>query len=170
MLRILGLIFLTLVVGAAIAVAVGIRQDQRAREYVSSSVRRIYQNWDFSELTDRASVQLRREPGFDTAGPQMFQMMSGVFGPLVTAGEPSGRAGFGWGKGSKARGTYGEYLVHAKFKAGDADLKLLVVKEHGAWRIRAFNVESPLLFDAIRSHGARNDSPANTSLEQTRER
>jgi hypothetical protein len=170
LLRILGLIFLTLVVGAAIAAAYGIRQDHGARKYVSSSVERIYQDWDFAELTDRASAQLRREPGFETGGKQMFQMMSGVFGPLVTAGEPRGSAGVGWGKGSKAQGTYGEYHVPAKFKAGEADLTLLVVKEQGAWRIRGFNVESPLLFDAIKGRGARNDSPANKSLERTRER
>jgi hypothetical protein len=150
MLRILGLLFLALIAAVAILFGLTYRHDQSARTYVSAAVPAIYNNWDFAKLKERASVQLRKDPGFDSAGPQMFRMMGEALGPLESATAPEGKAGYGWGESAPARGIYGDYQVHAKFRAGEAELRLFVVKEDGMWRIAAFNVNSPVLIDPIR--------------------
>jgi len=150
MLRILGLLFLALIVGAAIVTGLAYRQNQRAREYVVAAIPAIYQEWDFAELKKRAASKLLNETQFSVAGPQMFRMMGASLGRLEKADAPEGEAGFGWGEGAPARGVYGNYEVHAKFEKGEAQLQLFVIKEGGSWRIAGFHVDSPALLDALR--------------------
>lgn len=145
MLRILGLVFLSIIAMVAIAVGFSIRQDRHAREYVVTAIPAIYKDWNFGEIKSRAAAQLRDDPQFNSAGPPMFEMLRNTFGPLQKADEPQGSAGYGWGDGAPARGTYGDYVAHATFAKAEAELELFVVKENGEWRIAGFHVNSPAL-------------------------
>jgi hypothetical protein len=145
MLKFLGISFLVLLACVAMFVIWGTQQDRSARRYLASAVPAIFNEWDIEALQRRASDELKNEPQFGLRVPVMFLMLRDVLGPLKTIEEPQGSAGFNWGNSGPAQGTYGDYLIRARFERGEAELRLLVVREGSNWRIRAFNVNSPAL-------------------------
>ena len=121
------------------------QQDRSARRYVSAAVPAIFNEWDFDALNRRSSDELSRDPQFRSQAPQMFLALHNMLGQLRTSQEPQGSAGYNWGAASPAQGTYGDYFIRAEFERGTAELHLLVVREHGQWKIRGFNVNSPVM-------------------------
>jgi hypothetical protein len=144
MLRFLGISFLVLIGGAVTFVAWAAQQDKSARRYVSAAVPAIFNEWDVEALNQRASDDLKNESQFRSAVPQMFLTLKHALGPLKTTEEPQGSAGFNWGSTGPAQGTYGDYLIRAQFERGEAELRLIVVRERDAWKIRGFNVNAPV--------------------------
>jgi len=144
MLRVLGIVFLVFLVSIGMFFVWAFQQEKSARSYVSAAVPAIFNEWNFEVLQQRASEQLLNDPQFDSA-PQMFRMLGRALGKLKTAQEPEGTAGYNLGTASPAQGTYGDYLIRAEFERGQAEVRLLIVRERGVWRIRGFNVNSPVL-------------------------
>ena len=145
MLRFLGIVFLALAACLVMSLAWAFQQDKGARRYVASAVPAIFQEWDLEALRQRSSEQLINDPQFHSVAPQMFAMLANGLGRLKTTQEPEGSAEYGWGDASPAQGTYGNYLIRAEFERGVAELRLIVVRERSGWKIRAFNVNSPVL-------------------------
>jgi hypothetical protein len=144
-LRVLGIVFLVLLISIGMFFAWAYQQDKSARSYVSAAVPAIFNEWDVDALKRRASEQLSNDPQFRSAAPQMFLMLQRALGKLKRTQEAEGTAGYNVGGMSPAQGTYGDYVIRAEFERGEAELRLLVVRERGAWRIRGFNVNSPAL-------------------------
>jgi len=144
-LRFLGIVFLVLLVSLGMFFAWAFQQDKSARSYVTHAVPAIFNDWNFDALQNRASEQLSNDPQFRSNAPRMFLMLQRALGKLKQAQEPEGSSGYNVGNVSPAQGTYGDYLIRAEFERGEAELRLLLVRERGVWRIRAFNVNSPVL-------------------------
>jgi hypothetical protein len=144
-LRFLGIVFVTLLPFIATSFAWAFQQDKSARRYVAAAVPAIFNDWNVDALKQRASEQLNDDPQFSSGASRLFLMLDKALGELKETEEPRGNAGYGWGDASPAQGTYGDYFIRAEFERGPAELRLLVVREHGAWRIRGFNVNSPVL-------------------------
>jgi hypothetical protein len=152
-LRVLGIAFLGLLVWLGLFFSWAHQQDKSARRYVSAAVPAIFNEWDLDALKQRASEQLSNDPQFRSDAPRMFLMLQRALGKLKRTQDAEGTAGYNVGGTSPAQGTYGDYVIRAEFERGDAELRLLVVRERGAWRIRGFNVNSPVLarpFDPMR--------------------
>ena len=145
MLKFLGITFLVLVACAALFLVWAFQQDNSARRYVASAVPAVFKEWDAEALRQRSSEELINDAQFRAGVPQMFAILGNALGRLKTTEEPEGSAGYGWGDASPAQGTYGDYFIRAEFERGAAELHLIVVRERGGWRIRAFNVNSPVL-------------------------
>jgi hypothetical protein len=145
MLKFLGITLLVVVACAALFLVWAFQQDKSARSYVASAVPAVFKEWDVEALRQRSSEELVNDPQFHDGVTQMFAMLGSALGRLKTMDEPKGSAGYNWGDASPAQGTYGDYLIRAQFEHGAAELRLIVVRERNAWRIRAFNVNSPVL-------------------------
>jgi hypothetical protein len=129
----------------------GLQQDKSARRYVSSAVPVIFSEWDLDALKQRSSSELSTDPQFRSEAARMFTALATTLGKLKSAQEPQGSAGYGWGDQSPAEGTYGDYLIRTEFERGPAEIRLLLVREAGGWKIRAFNVNSPALMKQFNS-------------------
>lgn len=145
MLRVLGIAFLVILVSVGMFFAWAFQQYKSAGSYVSLVVPAIFNEWDLDALNQRASEELSNDPQFRSNAPRMFQMLGTALGKLKRTQEPEGTAGYNWGDVSPAKGTYADYLIRAEFERGEAELRLLLVRERGAWKIRGFNVNSPAL-------------------------
>jgi hypothetical protein len=143
-LRVLGILFLVLLVSIGMFLVWAYQQDKSARSYVTSAVPAIFGEWDLEALQRRASEQLSNDPQFRLNTPQMFWMLERRLGKLKRTQEAEGSAGYNIGNALPAQGTYGDYLIRAEFERGVAELRLLVVRERGAWKIRGFYVNSPI--------------------------
>jgi|KBSMisStandDraft_5_1062788.scaffolds.fasta_scaffold111568_5 hypothetical protein len=144
MLRFLGISFLVLVGCAVMFVIWASQQDRSARRYVSSAVPAIFNEWDVEALNQRASDDLKKEPQYHSAVPRMFLGLKHTLGPLKSAEEPQGSAGYNWGSDAPVQGAYGDYLIRVRFERGEAEVRLIVVRERGAWKVRGFNVGAPV--------------------------
>lgn len=145
MLKVFGIAFLALLAGFAVFFAWGLQHDKSARRYVSSAVPAIFNEWDLDALKQRSSSELNADPQFRSEAARMFSALAATLGKLKSAREPEGSAGYGWGNQSPAKGTYGDYVIRAEFERGPAEIRLVLVQEEGGWKIRGFNVNSPVL-------------------------
>jgi len=90
------------------------------------------------------SDDLKKEPQYHSAVPRMFLGLKHTLGPLKSAEEPQGSAGYNWGSDAPVQGAYGDYLIRVRFERGEAEVRLIVVRERGAWKVRGFNVGAPV--------------------------
>jgi len=146
MLRALGLLFITLVVGAGIAGGIWYHQDRQARQFVESANSRIYSAWNTDALISRMA-NVSRSPEKEAWAREFFPIMSEALGPLESCDTPEGTVRYGRPAPNMDRALFGKYTCHAKFRKDEADLELMVIKEDGAWRIAAFTVRSPAILD-----------------------
>ena len=148
MLRALGLLFITLIVAGGIAGGVWYHQDRQARQFVENANSRIYATWNTDTLF-RNMASVSRSPDRDAWAREFFPMMSEALGPLESSGTPEGTLRYGRPAPEMSRGFVGTYTSNAKFRNGDAELELVVIKENGAWRIAAYQVSSPAIVEAM---------------------
>lgn len=160
MLRVLGLLFIAILVIAGMGFGYWIHQDRQARAFVTASVPVIYTEWSAQALTRRTAGALRT-PVFEGEVRDMFRQIAPHLGPLVSANEPEGTLRYGRPDTRLPKGLFGKYVSHAKFRNGDAELRFLVTKEDGVWRIAQFAFESPQLTAALQKQQATKGSRPN---------
>jgi hypothetical protein len=148
MLRILGFLFLVVIVAAGIAGGIWYHQDRQAREFVENANSRIYADWNTDTLF-RNMASVSRSPDRDAWAREFFPMMSEALGPLESSETPEGTLRYGRPAPDMPRGFFGTYISSAKFRNGNAELEFVVIKENGTWRIAAYQVSSPAILDAM---------------------
>jgi hypothetical protein len=153
MLRVFGLLFVALLIVAGMGFGYWIHQDRQARGFVTASVPAIYKDWRAEAVSQRMPHMLQT-PAFEGEVRDMFRKVAPHLGPLVSAGAPEGTFGYDRADNRLPKALYGRYVCHAKFRDGEADLRFLVVKEEGLWRIVQFALESPQLTAALQKQQA----------------
>ena len=148
MLRILGFLFLVVIVAAGIAGGVWFHQDRQARQFVENANSRIYANWNTDTLF-RNMASDSRSPDRDAWAREFFPMMSEALGPLESSETPQGTLRYGRPAPAMPSGFFGKYTSSAKFRNGNAELEFVVIKENGTWRIAAYQVSSPAILEAM---------------------
>jgi hypothetical protein len=150
MLRVLGFLFLVLIVAAGIAGGIWYHQDRQAREFATRAIPVVFERWDHEGLMRRSIRELRNKD-YAEGSRQMMQMFSQYLGPFESSEPLEGKVEYGQLDPSLPRSFFASYTSRAKYKAGKATLLLVVVKQDGGWRIGGFRVESPALLDAMRN-------------------
>jgi len=149
MLRIIGVVVFALAISAALAIGAGHLAEKRAREFSERTVREIFSDWNYEAIRRNAMKQLRQSPRANAEGPKFLQWGKDGLGPLQEVGEPLGGIAIGWGKGAQPRGLFGNYVYHARFRNGEANLEIGVVWEEWQWRISDYRFDSPVLHDRV---------------------
>jgi len=147
--RFLGYLFLLLVGVAAVLFGTRYYLDRQAGAFVTQAVQPIYTSWNFEALKRRASDRLLQTPDFDLSGREMFRAFGRALGPLRSAAAPKGGTTYSWKSDAEIRGVHADFSVQAQFEHGKAQLKFVVVKEGGVWRIVGFRIDSPAALDAV---------------------
>jgi hypothetical protein len=123
----------------------GARLDREAASYSVDADRAITSHWNASELTARATPQLAGSVTADKLA-SLFAWL-GTLGPLLDQPNCRGSSAVLANLGS-ASATLGRYACTARYRAGEATVRLALVKANGVWRINGFNVTSPALLPA----------------------
>ena len=123
----------------------GARLDREAASFSVDAARAITSHWVAAELTARATPQLVGSMGADKLAG-LFGWL-GTLGPLVAQPICRGSTAVLANLGS-ASATLGRYACTARYQAGEATVRLALVKANGVWRINGFNVTSPVLLPA----------------------
>jgi hypothetical protein len=152
MLRVLGFLFLVVIVIAGIGGGIWYHQDRQAREFVTRTIPAVFERWDHEAMQRRSIRELRTEENA-TAMRQMMQMFAQHLGPLESSEPLDGRVEYGQVNPALPRSLYARYTAAAQFKAGKATMQILVIKQDAAWRIAGFWVDSPVLFDLMGKQG-----------------
>jgi hypothetical protein len=160
MLRILGLLFLLLLVAAVAGGGFWLHQDGQARKFVVNVSPIIFRDWNDGALTHR-SAAVMQTPDYEAQVQDIFRTISPHLGPLVSVDTPQGTVRYGRADPKLSRGLYGKYRLNAKFQKADGGIEFVVIKEVGAWRIAGFQVGSPAVLDAL-SKKAASPAPAST--------
>lgn len=146
-LKILGGIFLVLLIVVGIAAAIFIPRamslNADAMKYISTNVPPIVQSWNSDELVKRAAPELIT-PEARKAIPGLFVWFSSL-GKLKKLDKPVGRIYTGAHLGTHTYGTWGEYAVHADFDGGPAQITIVLIRDGASWKIMGFHVNSPVL-------------------------
>ena len=151
--RVLGLLLVAVLVIAGMGFGYWVHQDRQARAFVAASVPVIYKDWNAEAVSQRTPRALRT-PAFEGEVREMFQKVAPHLGPLLSADAPEGSLRYDRADTRLPKDLFGRYVSHAKFRDGEADLRFLVVKEEGVWRIVQFALESPQLTAALEKHQA----------------
>jgi hypothetical protein len=159
MLRILGLLFLLLVVAAIAGGGFWLHQDGQARKFVVNISPVIFKEWNAGALAHR-SAAVMQTPDYEAQVQDIFRTISPHLGPLVSVDAPEGTVRYGRADPKLPRGLYGKFHLNAKFQKADGGIEFVVIKEDGAWRIAGFQVGSPAVLEALSKKAAR---PAPTS-------
>jgi len=152
MLRTVGLLFLAFLVVAGMGFGYWIHQDRQARAFVATSIPIIYKEWSAEAVIRRAAIPLRT-PEFGAQAREFFQLFGSQLGPMQSFEPPQGSLRYGRAAPELRAGLFGEYASQAKFRDGDGQIKLVVIKEQGVWRIVEFGVNSPAFLEAMKKQG-----------------
>jgi hypothetical protein len=145
--RVLSVVFLTLVVVAALLLGGGYFAAERARAFSEKAVREIFTDWNYVAARRMFMKRLRQSPRANAEGQSFLQWGKDGLGPLQDAGKPFGGMAIGWEKGSETRSLFGQYEFDARFKNGKAYLAIGVVWEDWEWRVSSYKFDSPVLHD-----------------------
>ena len=116
--------------------------DRTSKAYVEDSVAAIAAHWDADEFFKRAGPELRtRVKPDDIRG--LFDAARSALGPLVEYRGSQGEAEIAV-LDSQHR-VSAKYVAHGHFQKGDAEIKLLLVKQGDAWMIEGFHINSSAL-------------------------
>ncbi len=148
MLRVLGFLFLVVIVIAGIGGGIWYHQDRQARGFVTRTIPAVFERWDH-EAMQRRSIRELRTDEYSAGMQQMMQMFGQHFGPIESSKPLEGKVEYGQLAPELPRGLYARYTTTAKFKGGEATLRFDLVKQDAVWRIAGFRVDSPVLFDAM---------------------
>jgi hypothetical protein len=150
MLRTLGLLFVALLLLAGAGFGYWIHQDRQARAFVATSIPVIFKEWSADAVIRRAALPLKN-PEFEAQTREFFQLFGSQLGPLHSAELPQGSLRFGHAAPELPASLIGEYSAEAKFREGNGQIDLTVIKEQGVWRIVKFGVSSPKLLEAMKN-------------------
>lgn len=142
-LYILGAVTLIIIVAGGIGFGVllfkGSALDAESKAFVDDAVPAITATWDAQQLLDRATPELRA-----SAKPQelkaLFERFS-QFGPLVQYEGATGESLMSYMAGSGSI-VAASYLAKARFRNGNATIKIVLRKRDGRWMIHNFHVDS----------------------------
>src|SRR5688572_8140924 len=112
MIRLLGYLFLVVLIAAAALAGGYYHLDRQASAYVARSVRPIYSDWNVEALKQRESV-LVQNTDFERGARDLFLMFRGLLGPLRSAESPRGGPEFGWKSDAEIKGVFARYSVQA---------------------------------------------------------
>ncbi|QID17664.1 hypothetical protein G3580_08415 [Nitrogeniibacter mangrovi] len=148
LLKVLGGIFLAILIVIAVAAAIiipkGLALDKDAVSYIEANIPLVVEKWNSEELKKRAAPELLAQPGVEQL-PKLFSWLSSL-GKLEKLEKPIGQVGTGVFPGSQFNGTWGDYVVNAKFEAGSAQIKVVLRRSGETWQIMGFHVNSQALF------------------------
>jgi hypothetical protein len=147
LLKVLGGIFLAVLVVVAVAAAIlipkGMALDKDAVSYIEANIPPVVEKWNSEDLKKRAAPELLAQPGIEQL-PKLFSWLSSL-GKLEKLEKPIGRVGTGTYAGTQFNGTWGDYVANAKFQAGPAQIKVVLRKSGETWQIMGFHVNSQAL-------------------------
>ncbi len=140
----LGIAVLVLVAVAAVGVFLarqGERLDASSKAYANRTIPLIVSAWSEQALVQNAPELLHAasKPDFD----RYFAAFAKL-GPLVHYDGAKGQSNITVLAG-KGRIVTADYVAHAKFAHGSAEIDLGLIREQGHWKIDAFRVNSPSL-------------------------
>jgi hypothetical protein len=153
MLRILGLLFVAILVVAGMGFGYWVHQDRQARAFVVATIPVVYKSWNAEAMVQRSIIELRT-PAFEGQVRDMLQNFGTHLGPLESADDPEGSLQYGQLKPGLPSGLFGKYSSKATFTGGEGELEFTVIKEEGVWRIARFSVSSPKLLEAVQRQQA----------------
>ena len=146
-LKILGGIFLVLLIVAGIAAAIiipkGWTLNKNAIEYFETNVPILVASWNSEELLKRSAPEILVDATKDQM-PKMFIWLSKL-GKLKRLDKPVGQVGTGYYPGTQFKGTWADYVANAEFEAGSATIKLVLKRNGDSWQILGFHINSPAL-------------------------
>lgn len=147
LLKVLGSIFLAILVVIAVAAAIfipkGLALDKDAVSYIEANIPLMLEKWNSEELKKRAAPELLAQPGIEQL-PKLFSWLSSL-GKLEKLEKPIGQVGTGVYAGTQFNGTWGDYVANAKFEAGPAQIKVVLRRSGETWQIMGFHVNSQAL-------------------------
>jgi hypothetical protein len=147
LLKVLGSIFLVILVVIAVAAAIfipkGLALDKDAVSYIEANIPLVVEKWNSEELKKRAAPELLAQPGIEQL-PKLFSWLSSL-GKLEKLEKPIGQVGTGVYAGTEFNGTWGDYVTNAKFEAGPAQIKVVLRRSGETWKIMGFHVNSQAL-------------------------
>jgi len=143
----LGIAVLVLIAVAAVGVFYMARQGERldasSKAYADRTIPLIVSTWSEQALVQNAAPELLR-----VASKADFDRYFAAFaklGPLVHYYGAKGQSNIAVLAG-KGKIVTANYVAHAEFAHGTAEIDLGLIREQGHWKIDAFHVNSPLLF------------------------
>ncbi|MEJ2686200.1 MAG: hypothetical protein P8124_03145 [Gammaproteobacteria bacterium] len=143
-LTVLGGIFVVLIVAGAALFGyfayTGRHLDASSKQYVDANIPPIVSAWSEPALWARASPELRQ-------GITQTRMRA-VFAKLKTLGPLEHYQGCKGQSETSVTSRYGkvvlaDYQARARFKNGNADIRVRLIRHHGRWQILKFYVNSP---------------------------
>ena len=140
---VLGAIFLLLMVvgGAFIGYAAytGTQLDASSKQYVDQNVPAIVSTWSPSTLIEQASPRLMEKTSADQIN-QLFSSLSGKLGKFASYDGSKGDSNINFDLSGKTD-TTASYVANATFQNGKAEIKILLTRENGQWKILGFHVD-----------------------------
>ncbi len=147
----LGALVALLVVGGGIGLFVlarnGAALDAESKAYVDDAVVTITAHWSTDELLKRATPHLLQITKPDDL-QALFDGASMALGPLVDYQGAKGDSMISAMVGSGTTVT-AKYIARVKCQKGDADLRLMLLKVDGSWKIEGFYVGSSALLGTL---------------------
>jgi hypothetical protein len=156
LLIVLGVIFLIIIILAAIGIGVaavqGQRLDKDAKAYVNRAVPLILSSWDAQELLSRASPEFMQSTTQDELD-KAFIFMRHKFGMMRSYQDCDGTTYINDSifSSHSGRAITAAYTAKVIFDAGPADIKIWLVKRGDQWQIKAFHIESDVLLQSSSS-------------------
>lgn len=143
----LGVSVLVLIVVAAVGVFYMARQgakfDVSSKAYANRTIPLIVSTWSEQAFLQNASPELlRATPKTDLDG---YFVAFAKLGPLRHYDGAKGESKIAVLTG-KGKIVTANYVAHAEFAHGSAEIDLGLIRERGHWKIYAFHVNSPLMF------------------------
>jgi hypothetical protein len=124
----------------------GMALDAESKAYVDKSVAAITDDWDADALWQRSSPRFRQTTKQDDLR-NFFDAARESLGRLVAARGATGQATIS--VVNAVRSVTANYMVHAQFEKGDADIQIGVVKNGSHWRIEGFHIDSSTLMRSL---------------------
>jgi hypothetical protein len=146
-LKILGAVFLSLIVIVVIAAVILIPKslwlNDDAVAYLEKNIPAIVEHWDAAELEKRSASEILTDES-KVGLPRMFKWLE-TLGNLKGLETPLGQIGTGTLPGTPFNGTWGTYTIKAEFESGPAEIKVVLKRVGESWEILGFTVNSPAL-------------------------
>jgi hypothetical protein len=141
LLMMFGAVFILILGLVALLVLRGTVADRESKAYADASVISIVSAWNEQALIDRASPEF-----IHNASKAQIDALFARLRPLGHMTRYAGSSGssfinFNVGTGSKGSTTTAVYIANADFEHGSAQIKITLIKQHGAWRILGFFVQ-----------------------------
>jgi hypothetical protein len=143
-LTVLGAIFLFLLVaGGAFfgyVAYTGTQMDASSKQYVDENVPAIVSTWSPTALIEQASPRLMEKTSTDQIN-RLFSALAGKLGKFASYDGSKGDSNANFNLTTGKTETTASYLATATFQNGKAEIKILLTRENGQWKILGFHVD-----------------------------